>query len=407
MIFLESIRIALEQIWSNKLRAALTLLGMLIGVGSVIGIVSIGEGMRQMVTDEFGKLGGDRILYVFPQSMVQKDGRWIDSPHYKPLTMDDLYRVERASERIAAVLPSMEGSAELRYRKTTFQGSLVATLPTHATAYNWEVARGRFLRDIDLKKLDRVAVIGSKVREDLFGRAPYMGREIKLNGQRFTVIGLMDERKLFGDDWGDQVLIPITTAQRRLFGRKFIGALIAHANTSADVPLVIPVIKNTLRQRHGPEADYQIISGKSILEQIEQTILIMKLVIGGIAGISLLVGGIGIMNIMLVSVAERTREIGIRKALGAKPTTLLWQFILEAVALSVTGGLLGVATGYGLGEGISRVIAHYSEQAFPSIVSPDATIFALGLSIAIGLFFGIYPAARASRLDPVDALRAE
>ena len=407
MIFFEAIRIALGQIWVNKLRTALTLLGMMIGVGAVVGIVSIGEGMRQFVIDEFGKLGGAQFVMITPQYMQLKDGRWVPNPRYKPLTMDDLRVVEQASDRLAAVLPSMMHGANLRHRKASYQSRAAGTLPEFAEVYNWQVAEGRFLINADLDKLRRVCVIGEKVREEVFGLAPFLGRELKLNGQRFTVVGLMEDRQIFGEDWGDQVLVPVTTAQRRLAGNKFIQALVAHAKEREDVPHITAAIEKVLKKRHGPEANYQIISGRSILEQVEQTILLLKLVVGGIAGISLLVGGIGIMNILLVSVAERTREIGIRKALGAKPVTLLWQFVIEAMALSLAGGALGVAAGYGLGEGIARVISHYSELNFPSIVSPEATLLVLALSIAIGLFFGIYPAARASRLDPVDALRSE
>ncbi len=405
MIFLEAIRIALGQIWVNKLRTALTLLGMMIGVGAVVGIVSIGEGMRQFVVDEFGKLGGAQFVMVTPQYMQLKDGRWVPNPHYKPLTMDDLRVVEQASDRLAAVLPSVSHGANLRYRKASYQSRAAGTLPEFAAVYNWEVAAGRFLINAD--KLRRVCVIGQKVREEVFGLAPFLGRELKLNGQRFTVVGLMADRQIFGQNWGDQVLVPVTTAQRRLAGNKHIQGLVAHAKDQEDVPHITAAIEEALKKRHGPEASYQIVSGRSILEQVEQTILLLKLVVGGIAGISLLVGGIGIMNILLVSVAERTREIGIRKALGAKPVTLLWQFAIEAMALSWTGGVLGVAAGYGLGEGIARVISHYSNLEFPSIVSPEATLLVLALSIAIGLFFGIYPAARAAQLDPVDALRSE
>ena len=407
MIFLESIRIALEQIWANKLRTMLTLLGMLIGVGSVIAIVSIGEGMRRMVIAEFGKLGGDSFVYILPQQRVLKDGRWVASPHYRPFTMDDLYAVESVSDRLVAILPALQSGANLQYRKASYQGSLVATLPVHADVYNWAIAEGRFLIDRDLEQRRRVCVLGQEARDEIFGERPFLGREIKLNGQRYTVVGLMSERKLFGQYFGNQVLVPVTTAQRRLFGNKYIGALIAHAHSGQDVPAVTAAIEKALRKRHGQQAQYQIISGRSILEQVEQTILIMKMVTGGIAAISLLVGGIGIMNIMLVSVAERTREIGIRKALGAKPATLLWQFVLESITLSLVGGLLGIAFGYGLGEALSYAIDHYADQQFPSVISVDAAVLALGLSTAIGLFFGIYPASRAAKLDQVEALHTE
>ena len=264
MIFLESIRIALGQIWVNKLRTALTLLGMMIGVGAVVGIVSIGEGMRQFVIDEFGKLGGAQFVMITPQYMQLKDGRWVPNPRYKPLTMDDLAVVEQSSDRLAAVLPSMNSGANLRYRKASYQTSAAGTLPEFSEVYNWEVAEGRFLINADLDKLRRVCVIGQEVREELFGLAPFLGRELKLNGQRFTVVGLMEDRQTFGENWGDQVLVPVTTAQRRLAGNKYIQAMVAHAKEQKDVPHITEAIEEALKKRHGPEASYQIISGRSI-----------------------------------------------------------------------------------------------------------------------------------------------
>ena len=284
MIFLESIRIALGQIWVNKLRTALTLLGMMIGVGAVVGIVSIGEGMRQFVIDEFGKLGGSQFVMISPQYMHLRDGRWVPNPRSKPLTMDDLRVVEQSSDRLAAVLPSMNSGANLRYRKASYQSRAAGTLPALSEVYNWQVAEGRFLLNADLDKLRRVCVIGQEVREELFGLAPFLGRELKLNGQRFTVVGLMEDRQTFGEDWGDQVLVPVTTAQRRLAGNKYIQAMVAHAKEQEDVPDITVAIEEALKKRHGPEASYQIISGRSILEQVEQTILLLKLVVGGNCG---------------------------------------------------------------------------------------------------------------------------
>ena len=229
-----------------------------------------------------------------------------------------------------------------------------------------------------------------------------------MNGQRFTVIGTMEEKKLFEDDWGNRVLVPLSTAQLRLFGRRELNGLIVLTQKPEDVPASVSAIEGALKRFHGPKAEYRIDTGKGFLQQVEQIILVMKLATGGIAAISLLVGGIGIMNIMLVSVTERTREIGIRKALGAKPRHLAFQFVAEAVVLSLTGGILGVLGGIGLGRAISAVIEHYAELPFfPSVVSLGAVGLSLGVSIAIGLFFGIYPALRAARLDPVEALRYE
>ena len=408
MILFESIFIALAQLWANKLRSSLTLLGMLIGVGSVVGIVSISEGLRRTVIDEFGKLGGANFIFVMPEQWTNKDGRWVQVKHFEPMTLGDVDLVAATSERIDVVLPMLQAGAQVRHRKAVYQGELQATIPAYTRAFNWEVEDGRFLLDNDLKARHRVCVLGSEVKEEVFGERNPLGREVKLNGQRYTVIGVMKERELFGNSWGNQIMVPVTTAQKRLFGSPNIGGMFVYTRKPEDAPLVIPEIRKALKRQHGPKTQYRIESGKGILEQVETTIMVMKIVTGGIAGISLLVGGIGIMNIMLVSVTERTREIGIRKALGAKPATLLLQFVVEAISLSLVGGLLGVGLGIGLGMGISAVIEHYAEVPYyPSVVSLPSVLLSLGISVAIGLFFGIYPAARAARLNPVDALSFE
>ena len=407
MTLLESIRIALAQLWAHRLRSTLTLLGMLIGVGSVVGIVSISEGLRRTVVGEFGKIGGANLIVIQPQPRILKDGRWVRATHYEPLTLDDVERVRAASDRLASVMPILNAGVEARHRKATYNGVLAATTPAYAAAFEWKVNEGRFLRDRDVDQRRAVCVLGSEAGEELFDQISPLGREVKLNGRRYTVVGVMEERKLFQEDWGNQILVPVTTAQKRVFGSDDIGVMIAHTRESEDATAVVPIIQKTLRQHHGKKAAYRIDSGKGILEQVDKTILVMKLVTGGIAGISLLVGGIGIMNIMLVSVTERTREIGIRKALGARPSTLLLQFIVEAVSLSLTGGIMGIAMGAGLGIGISQVIQHYAKQPFPSVVALQSVVIALALAMAVGLFFGIYPAMRAARLNPVDALRSE
>ena len=408
MILLESILIALTQLWTNKLRSALTLLGMLIGVGSVVGIVSISEGLRRTVIDEFGKLGGANFIYVVPRQWVLKDGRWVRVKHFDPMTLEDLDRVAEISDRIDIVLPILNSGAQVRYQKATYQSELNATIPPFTRAFNWDVEEGRFLLDRDLRERRAVCVLGQEVKKEVFGDLSPLGREVKLNGHRYTVIGVLKERDIFGNNEGNKVMVPVTTAQKRLFGNKYINGLFVYTKQPEDAPGVIPLIEKMLKKVHGKKSEYQIESGKGILEQVDQTIMIMKLVTGGIAGISLLVGGIGIMNIMLVSVTERTREIGIRKALGAKPATLLGQFVIEAIVLSLAGGLLGVGLGVGLGLGIAAVIKHYAEVPYyPSVVSLPSVLLSLGISVAIGLFFGIYPAGRAARLNPVDALGSE
>jgi putative ABC transport system permease protein len=407
MMIWESALIALAQLWAHKLRSLLALLGILIGVAAVVSIVSMSEGLRRMVLGEFGKVGGANFLFVQSRQYVERDGRWVPVPGYVPMTMEDVDRITACSDRLSTVLPMVGSGAQVRYAKATYDGEVQGATPELARAYEWDVDHGRFLLDRDLTGLRRVCVLGRTVAEEVFGDVDPVGQEVKIGGQRFAVVGVMSERAIFGQDWGNQVLVPVTTVQRRLLGTDEIAGVLAHTRAPEDGPVVIPKILAALRRAHGRGPEYRVESGQGILEQIESTILIMKLVSGGIAGISLLVGGIGVMNIMLVSVAERTREIGIRKALGAKPGALLVQFVVEAIVLSLCGGLVGIGAGVGLGFGISQVIAHYADQPFPSVVSMGSAFLALGLSSAVGLFFGIYPAARAARLDPVEALGRE
>jgi putative ABC transport system permease protein len=409
MIFLEFVGIALSQLWAHKLRSVLTLLGMLIGVGSVVGILSISEGLRRTLIGELGKVFGANLMYVIPRQWIQTEGRWVQAAHYEPLTLDDVREAMAASDRVDVVLPLLQTGVQVQHGKTTYSGDMHGTVPSYTRAYSWEVASGRFLVDRDVAEGATVCVLGEAIRKRVFGEESPLGQEVKLNGERFRVVGVMAERKIFDNDLGYQVMIPVTTAQRRAFGNKQIQGLIAFSRAPEDAPAVAAAIEKALKARHGKESQYEIPNGRSFMEDIENFIMVMKIATGGIAAISLLVGGIGIMNIMLVSVAERTREIGIRKAIGAKPGALRLQFIIEAVTLSLVGGLLGIGTGIGLGLGIAKVINHYSKApfAFASVVSPESIITSLAIATAIGLFFGIYPAVRASRLNPVDALSSE
>ena len=279
------------------------------------------------------------------------------------------------------------------------------TLPGYHRAMNWELHKGRFLSNWDVSEWRRVCVIGDKIAKDLFGKQEAIGQEIKLNRERYTVVGVMKSRILFGRDWGNYIVLPVSTVQKRITGKDRYDIVFVYVRDAAHVRQVTRDIRRVLRRVHRHGDEFRIESGESILENVEQVILILKLVAGGIAAISLLVGGIGIMNIMLVSVTERTREIGIRKAMGAKRRHILAQFIVESAVLSLFGGLLGILFGLGLGFGISSIISRLSGESFPSVVSFSAMAVAILFAGGIGVFFGVYPAVRASRLDPVEALR--
>ena len=400
--------IGLSQLWANTLRSLLTILGIAIGIGSVIGVVSIGEGLRHNVVSQFSQMGGAYLVVVRPPRTYQiKNGRRVPRSWREYLTARDLTAIEAEVDRIRAALPLVGWNTQARYQKASAMGEVQGTLPGYHYAMDWDVDRGRFLSHWDVKNWRRVCVIGDKIAEDLFGDLDPVSREVKLNGERYTVIGVMKPRSVFGRDWGHQIIVPVTTLQKRVVGNDYYSVIFVYVENAANVKSVMEKIKKVLKRLHKRGDAFRVDTGERALKNVDRVTLILKLVAGGIAGISLMVGGIGIMNIMLVSVTERTREIGIRKAVGAKRVHILVQFIIESAVLSLFGGVLGILCGLGFGGGISYLIAYYSEADFPSVVSWSAVMLAVAVSGGIGVFFGVYPAARASALDPVEALRYE
>ncbi len=400
--------IGLSQLQANALRSLLTILGITIGIGSVIGVVSIGEGLRRNVVSQFSQIGGANLVVVQPPRTYQiKNGRRVPRSWREYLTARDLTAIGAEVDRIRAALPLVGWNMRARYQKASATGEVQGTLPGYHQAMDWELARGRFLSHWDVKTWRRVCVIGDKIAEDLFGSLNPVGREVKLNGERYTVIGAMKPRSFFGRDWGNQIVVPVTTLQKRVVGNDYYSIIFVYVENAAHVKSVTQDIRKVLKRLHKRGDAFRVDTGERVLENVDNVTLIMKLVAGGIAGISLMVGGIGIMNIMLVSVTERTREIGIRKAIGAKRVHILIQFIIESAVLSLFGGLLGILCGLGFGLGISSLIEYYSESEFPSVVSWNAVMLAVAISGGIGVFFGVYPAVRASALDPVEALRHE
>ena len=406
----EPVAIALLQLWSNKIRTILTVLGILIGVGSVVGVVSLGEGLRRAVMGEINRLGGGRLITVSsPREWVRQGDRWVRRPWDDYLTNDDATRIREESRYVGSVLPIVSsGGGQLSYGKIDTSGRLEGTDPDYAEVMGWQVQEGRFLQPADIEGRARVCVLGETVATELFGTVGRgLDQLIRLNGERYRVIGVMTEKRMFGDDWGRNVLVPYTTLQTRVVGHDRLNTLLVHSQSIESTPLVVAEVQGILRRYHEYGDRFEVQDIGQQLQEAEKVFLILKLVIGGIAGVSLMVGGIGVMNIMLVSVTERTREIGVRKAIGARPSHILTQFLIESVALSIFGGMMGLLLGLGLGKGGAAIITRISGEPFFSVVSLNAVVLALTFSTAIGIFFGVYPALRAARMDPVEALRYE
>ena len=404
---LEPLFAGLGQLRAHKLRSLLTLLGIVIGVAAIIAVVSLGEGLRREVISQFIFSGGAGMIEVEPpRQWVRKDGRWVRRPWEEYLTAADMAAMQREIDELHALVPQSHGSAALQRGKTTVDASYTGTSAAFNEGFNWPVLGGRPLNADDLRLARKVCLLGDDVYGNLFQGANPLGKEVLLNGDRYVVVGVLDERVRFGRSEGDIVLVPYTTAQKRLRGEDHFSELTLFVEDLDAVDLVVAAVRRVLRRHHEHGDDFRIETSQGEIDDANEVFRVLQQVGGGIAGISLLVGGIGIMNILLVSVAERTREIGIRKALGAKPRHILGQFLAESVVLSMVGGLLGILSGLGLGLGAAFVIQQLAPGApFTSIVSAESVLWAVGFSSAVGIFFGVYPAFRAARLDPVEALR--
>jgi putative ABC transport system permease protein len=408
MNVVEPLVVAFTQLRANKMRSFLTILGILIGVGSVMGVTSIGEGMRRQIVSEFEQVGGSKLIVVSPpRQWVRRDGRWVRRSWEEHLLVDDIQKISDECTLVETVIPMNASGAQLKYRKANTQGDFWGVNPDFSEAWGWPVEQGRFISLSDLKKWRKIAVIGHKIKEDLFGDKAAVGKEIKINGRRYEVVGVMSEKRMFYEDWGQRVFIPFTTAAKRMIGNDYLDVLFVYAKSAQDAPAAAEEIRKTLRRYklHGEE--FEIETADAQIQDVNRIFGIMKLVVGGIAFVSLLVGGIGIMNIMLVSVTERTREIGIRKAVGARRRTILTQFLIESAFLCFFGGILGVLFGLSLGFGISSLITTLTGEPFPSVISIQATVTALIFSASWGILFGVFPAWKAAKLHPVEALRYE
>jgi putative ABC transport system permease protein len=390
MNLVESFRVALRALRANKFRAALTMLGVIIGVASVILLTAIGNGVKNDFVDQIEGMGSN-LLYVFPAEGV---GPTVGPKQFKMADRD--YLAQRLPE--ATVVGMTEVPVTVKAGNHTMRPLATASDDGEHTVYKTEIELGRNFRQAEVTNAARVAAIGPKVAEELFpGVSNPVGKSFSMNGQRLTVIGVMKKRgaSITGDK--DSVVhLPLSTAMR-ILGTNDIQMLTAKVEDPKDLDRVSMRIKHLLRPRFGP--DLSVYSQKETVGVMDKMLGTLTVMLTGIAAISLLVGGIGIMNIMLVSVSERTREIGIRKAVGARTLDVLAQFVMEAIMLSGAGGLIGIAVGAGGAWALHALV--------PTTIDPWSAVMAFAFSAAIGVFFGVYPAAKAARLDPIMALRHE
>ena len=416
MKIIESFTIAIRSLLANKMRSVLTMLGIIIGVGSVITLVSMGRGADATIASAYEELGTN-LLQVMPQNPEVEGGFSLSPAYAMPtLTMDDVRALERV-RHVTLLAPINENFITVTAGGESKGGLLHGATPEYNDVMNYSIAGGQFITDRNVAGRDTVVVLGEKVATDLFGTDDPVGQQVKLKKQRFTVVGVLEPKggAMFGVSFDDVVIVPITTYQTRLFPQQTAAGEDAVASISVQITSieladeVTDEIETILRRRHhltgDDKNDFAVVSPEQVMEIVGQITLVLSGFLGLIAGISLLVGSIGIMNIMLVSVTERTREIGIRKAVGAKRRDILLQFLLEAAALTFAGGGIGVAGGISFSFLLSQLDLGGFKLA--SVVSADIVILAFSVSIIIGLISGIYPAWRASRLNPIDALHYE
>ncbi len=400
MDLIETVRVAFDALSSNKLRSSLTMLGVVIGVASVILLVSIGEGARNYISEQFAGLGTN--LLIIQPGKVETKGMLPPVSTTKKLIYADAEALKKRGYPIKLVAPVVIGTGTTKYQNRHRDTPVIGITPEFQEARNLRVEIGSFITDVDVEGERKVCVLGRKVVSELFGTANPLGRIVSLNEAKYRVVGIMEKKGVsLGTDIDDIVFIPVKSAQA-LFNTDRLFEIIVSIAASEEIDRGTKIITQILKKRHDTKEDFTITSQAAMLSTFQTILTSMTFVLAGIAGISLVVGGIGIMNIMLVSIKERTREIGIRKAVGATRRDILSQFLIESVALSTVGGIIGIVIGGGIAYSLNLVFPE-----LPTSVSGWSVSMAFGFSALVGIFFGVYPAKKAAALHPIEALRYE
>jgi putative ABC transport system permease protein len=400
----QTVFISLRALRRNKMRSSLTALGIIIGVASVVALVAVGNGAKVQIQGQVAALG-QNLLTIFAGSS-RTGGVSSGLGSASTITLADAAAIAREVSDVAAVSPEDTSTAQAIANGRNWSTTVAGESPQYLSIRDWKLASGSMFTEREVRGADKVAVIGSKTALELFGPLDPVGQMVRIKNIPFVIIGLLTSKGAsFGMDQDDRILIPYTTAMKRVTGDRYLRSVSIEVSAADRMSGAEDQIKSLLRQRHdlqpGQDDDFNIFNQKDIAQTAGQITTIVTYLLGAIASISLLVGGIGIMNIMLVSVTERTREVGIRIAVGAQASAIQLQFLIEAMMLSVLGGLIGVL----IGVGAAHLVGVFAN--FQAIVSVGSIVLAFGVSLAIGIFFGIYPARKAAALDPIDALRYE